>query len=372
MYRIFEGRVSLYRMKQQFQFRQVLMLAALLGLTFFGVSCGGENEKAQSSELAKTAGAEAPDSETSQRIQVVQGLQDVQDFQVMVGIPPLQSLTKALGVSPENTGVIIPAGKDPHMFDPSPAQLARISQADLVVITGMPFENMLAKKMNLSSPKLCDLSKGVTFRGIEAHHHGHEAHDHHSSESPENQMGMDPHIWLGPKALKVMAANLALCLENSVKNTKGQMAGTKTAESGSVLRDGLNSQLQKWNQALDSALSEVDSLLQPHQGKKVFVYHPSFGYLLDHWGLVQTAVESEGKEPGPAALHELAENMKSAGAKVIFVQPQFSRLTAQSLTKSTGSKLMVIDPLATDLPQNLVSIGKKIAYAFSDSSKTGQ
>jgi len=316
--------------------------------------CG--NEKKQESESTGAKGSESP------------------SINVMVGIPPLQSLTRALGVSPENTGVIIPAGKDPHMFDPSPAQLAQISQADLVVITGMPFERMLVQKMNLSSPKLCDLSRGVNFREMEAHdhhdHHDHEGHDHHGHEGHsdhavheihENHMGKDPHIWLGPDALKVMAKNLATCMETVQANT----SDTKNSEE-------LKAKVKQWNRALDSTLAQIDSLLAPYKGKEVFVYHPSFGYILEHWGLVQTAVETEGKEPVPSEVHHLAEKMKSAGAKAIFVQPQFPRRTAQTLTTSTGAELVELDHLAADLPENLARIGKEIAKSFSDSAKTGQ
>lgn len=98
------------------------------------------------------------------------------------------------------------------------------------------------------------------------------------------------------------------------------------------------------------------------------VYHPSWGYFADTYGLQQIPIESEGKEPGAKALARLIEEAKENQISAIFVQKQFSQDQAKAVASSVGAKVVAIDPLSTDYPENL----RDVAKAMAESSKAAE
>jgi zinc transport system substrate-binding protein len=120
-----------------------------------------------------------------------------------------------------------------------------------------------------------------------------------------------------------------------------------------------------YNTAYESLVSLIDDEfnrlkddLRFIEGKTVFVYHPSFGYFLDEFGIIQEAVETGGKEPGPRALYELIKNMKEDSPAAVFVQVQFPVNAARTISNTAGARLIGLDPLARDWLENIRSMEK--------------
>jgi zinc transport system substrate-binding protein len=76
-------------------------------------------------------------------------------------------------------------------------------------------------------------------------------------------------------------------------------------------------------------------------------------------------VEIGGKEPTSRHLAELIKKAKADGARVIFVQPQFSRKSAEALAKAIGGAVIPLDDLSKDYMENMKDIAKKIRDALS-------
>ncbi|MBR4328869.1 MAG: zinc ABC transporter substrate-binding protein, partial [Candidatus Riflebacteria bacterium] len=91
------------------------------------------------------------------------------------------------------------------------------------------------------------------------------------------------------------------------------------------------------------------------------VFHPAFGYFANKYGMIQKAVEIEGKEPAPRQLGELIRNCRNEGIKVIFVQKQFPVSTAKTIAASIGGSVVAIDPLSEDYLNNLRTIAESVA-----------
>ena len=89
--------------------------------------------------------------------------------------------------------------------------------------------------------------------------------------------------------------------------------------------------------------------LVPLRGASVYVYHPSWGYFCDAYGLHQHAIEVEGKDPSDAELTALQAQARRERVKVIFVQPQIAGRSAQAIAKSLGAEVRTLDPLARDV-----------------------
>ena len=83
------------------------------------------------------------------------------------------------------------------------------------------------------------------------------------------------------------------------------------------------------------------------------------------YGLHQVSVEVDGKEPSPKELSAIISKAKETGAKVIFVQPQFSEKSAAVIAQQIGAQVVRLDPLAEDWEQNML----RAARAFADALK---
>jgi len=117
-------------------------------------------------------------------------------------------------------------------------------------------------------------------------------------------------------------------------------------------------------EALVSRISATDAetkeTLAPYQGKKLYVFHPAFGYFTDVYGLQQQAVEIEGKQPTPKQLADLIEQAKADGVRLLIVQPQFDQRNAQAVASAIGGVVMPIDPLARDVLGELTRLATAI------------
>ena len=79
------------------------------------------------------------------------------------------------------------------------------------------------------------------------------------------------------------------------------------------------------------------------------------------YGLVQVAIEREGREPDPSTLARLMADARNSGVKVIFTQPQQSGAAARLVAEEIGARTESLDPMAKDWAANLRAVGAKIA-----------
>ena len=117
-------------------------------------------------------------------------------------------------------------------------------------------------------------------------------------------------------------------------------------------------------QDIDEAFDALSKSLAPLRGKSVFVYHPAFGYFLDEFGIKQVAVEVGGKEPTQKSLAELISRARSEGARVVFVQPQFSRSAAKAVADAIGGVVVEISDLDADWLESLKRTGEALRTAI--------
>jgi zinc transport system substrate-binding protein len=279
-----------------------------------------------------------------------------------VGIPPLAWFVERLGGSQDQSQSLVQAqvlaspGASPHTYEPTPRQVAALGQAQIYFTLKLPFEEKFLPRALAANPglKAVDVTQGMTLRRLSEEEeaadeagHGHDkGHDkgHGKGEDHGHDGQADPHVWLSPAQARIMAANLA--------------QGLMTADPAHASQYQANlERLLEEITALDQRLAAV---LAPLKGREFFVYHPAFGYLGEAYGLKQTPVEIEGKEPGPKRLARLIDAARARGTRVIFVQPQFPAGTARRLAEAIGGAVVPLDPLARDWAANLERLARAI------------
>jgi zinc transport system substrate-binding protein len=111
---------------------------------------------------------------------------------------------------------------------------------------------------------------------------------------------------------------------------------------------------------MEQLTAETRASFAGMEGRRFYVFHPAWGYFAREYGLEQVAIEDEGKEPDPSRLARVIGQARRDGAKVIFVQPQFSRRSAELVAEEIGARLVVLDPLASDWLPNLRRVAQEI------------
>ncbi|WP_241086899.1 metal ABC transporter solute-binding protein, Zn/Mn family [Candidatus Vondammii sp. HM_W22] len=264
---------------------------------------------------------------------------------VFVSVLPQKYIVEQIGGEHVRVQVMVGPGQSPATFEPRPRQMALLARADLYYRIGVPFEEAWLDRILAANRKmsLLDAREGVLLREMEPagrYHHDYD-HTHHQGEHK------DPHIWLNPAMVRLMAAKL-----------KDRL----------IALDPVHSETYLANQArLDRLLirleSDVRERLASLKNRKFMVFHPSWGYFADAFKLRQIPIESEGKEPGAMTLGRLIDQAKNEGIQVIFVQQQFSQRQAKALAQAIDGRVVAIDSLAEDYPANLRRVADAIAGA---------
>jgi zinc transport system substrate-binding protein len=245
--------------------------------------------------------------------------------------------------------VLVGPGQNHETYVPSPRQVAKVTGSRVYFSIGLPFEKGLLPKIASASGNLAfiDTTEGIPFRKMEAH--GHEA-EHGLHEPGESDMEHpDPHVWLAPAMVKILARNTADGL----------------AQADSVHAEEYMANLATFLKRVDALDALIRNELGPFDGRRVYVYHPAYGYFTDAYGLEQVPIEWEGKSPSPRELEEVIAKAKGDNVKVIFVQPQFDQRTARKVAESIGGSVALADPLAEDVLANLEAMALAIRNALS-------
>lgn len=262
---------------------------------------------------------------------------------VAVSVLPQAEFVEKVGGDKVKTVVIIPPGADPHTYEPSPKEIENISKASMYVTVGidMPFEEVWIDRFESinSGTLIVNSSNGIKLRELAAHDH-HEEEGAGELEADEEETGLDPHIWTSPANAKIMVENIYEGLAKIDPENKTYYAQNRDA----YLKD------------LDTLDARIREKLSGKTERNFMVYHPSWGYFAADYNLTMISVESEGKEPSAEDLAKLVDLAKEKHVKVIFIQPQTSKQSAQAVAEEIGGEVVAVDPLAKDYITNMDNV----------------
>jgi zinc transport system substrate-binding protein len=126
----------------------------------------------------------------------------------------------------------------------------------------------------------------------------------------------------------------------------------------------IEANLSKMTQAMERLHRDIDQLLTPHRGKGFMVFHPAWGYFARDYGLLQWAIEDEGKSPSPKHLKAMTDEARKRGIDRIFIQNQFERRNAEALAEALGIRVVELDPLLEDWPAMMMQTARSIVEGF--------
>lgn len=259
------------------------------------------------------------------------------DKVLFVTILPLKYFTDKIVGDTYKVEVTVPPGVGPETYSPTPKQMVLLSKAQGYFSVGyLGFEQTFLEKFKSTNPKVQVFStaKGVDLiNGLEEHG------DHHHTA------GVDPHIWSSPKEARIIARNILDGMVQIDPENKG------------IFQKNFNILLAE----IDKVDSTVNQILKKSAAKKFIIFHPALGYFARAYGLEQLSIEFEGKVPSPKHLITVIEEAKSGNIRFILIQKEFDKENADIIAKETGSKIIQIDPLAYNWPEQMIDIAEKLS-----------
>jgi zinc transport system substrate-binding protein len=271
------------------------------------------------------------------------GAHAAEKLPVFVSIVPQKYFVEKIGAKLVDVSVMVKPGAGPATYEPKPRQMAAISRTRIYFSIGVPFEKAWMKKIAATNPgmRVVPTDHGINKIALAEHRHQDEG------KHPEQGI-LDPHIWLSPTLVMIQARTILKALQE-VDPAHGTEYEINYKAFVSQLLD------------LDV---ELRNTFVGTQGLEFMVFHPSWGYFANTYGLKQVSIEIAGKDPKPAQLKELIEHAKKSGIKFIFVQPQYSAKNARLIAREIGGQVIITDPLAQDWAVNLRAVARELRSAL--------
>ena len=260
---------------------------------------------------------------------------------ITVSIVPEKTFVEKIAGDDFKINVLVPPGTTPEAGNLLPSQLKDIANSNVWFRIGhIGFEYSWKDKIGQANPKMkvVDLSEGLDLIA--------EGDSHEGKQSIES--GIDPHIWLSPELVKQMA--------KKIYNELVLLRPERTIQ--------YKVNYLQFVKEIDKLNIDIFNKLRPYKGQNIIVFHPSLSYFARDYGLVQWALESEGKEPAPQYMAKIVEMAKAENIKVIYIQSEFNNENARVFAEETGGKVIQIRPLDPAWADNLREITNIIVDNF--------
>ncbi len=246
------------------------------------------------------------------------------DLKVATALSDLASVASAVGGEHVKALSLCKGYEDPHFVPAKPSLMRAIRDADVFISTGLELDGgwlplvlpgSRNPRIQPGAAGFVDASEGVTVlekpKGTVSR-----------AEGDIHPLG-NPHYYLDPKALEVLADHLAEVFSGlDPTNAKDYAANAE------VFNDKMETALAKWREQL-----------KPYAGAQVVTYHENFIYFATRFGLriFGTVEDKPGIPPSPRHLAELAKAMKAAGVKAVVYQPYQDAGAAKGLADKAGA-----------------------------------
>lgn len=232
---------------------------------------------------------------------------------VATTISVLNSFVTAVGGTHVSVRSIVPVGASPETYQPTPQDVALVTQAQLLVQNGAGLETWLARTLrNAASPSL-------------------RVVDCTASQRVERS---NPHLWMDPVRAKAYVDAIADAL-----------VGIDPAHAAEYRANAA-----AYRTKLDTLTHEIAGKIAtiPRERRSMIVFHNAWQYYNDRFGVTTLGfIEANpGQDPNPQQLSSLVDRARRSGVHAIFGEPEYSAKLAQQI--ASGAGINVVDDVYDD------------------------
>ena len=236
-------------------------------------------------------------------------------LKVVVSLAIFADFVRQVGGDRVDVFTLIPAGADPHTYEPAPGRVVRLTGADVVIVNGLglerPLDDILKENMP-SSAILVELAEGLPV------------------------VDTNPHLWLDVRN--------AIAYVERIRD-----ALVETDPDGAeAYRSNADSYLAELQTLDQEVAADIDSI--PSDRRKLVTFHDAFPYLAQRYGLevVGVVVASPGKEPSAKDVANLVEAIAAEDVPAVFKEPQFNARILELAADDTGVEVCILRSAALD------------------------
>ena len=280
-------------------------------------------------------------------------------LRVVTTLFPQYDFVRQIAGNKVEVSKLLPPGVDVHSYEPTPADIISLNEADLFIYTGAEMEpwahrliesvdediNVLDVSINVPLIPWGDASHTHVHEEEdhehnheeEGHDHNHEEeghehnhdeenHDHNHDEECDHDHVYDPHIWTSPINAMIMVNNIL------------EMLIELDPENETYYRENAEAYLLEL-EILDSDFREVVENAERntifHAGR--FAVH----YLMYEYGINYVAAPLE-TEPSVALVAQMITEIREENIPAIFHEELVTPRIAQMISEETGAKMLLL------------------------------
>jgi zinc/manganese transport system substrate-binding protein len=233
----------------------------------------------------------------------------------------ITALTREVGGEHIALRGIVPAGADPHEFEPVASDLTAIENANLILRHGIGLDEWLDGTLKAGKKaQVVLVTKGIELR------QGEE----------EGKKVDDPHVWHDPANDKLIVDNITAALDKADPTNKADY----------------DAQAVAYKQKLDETRAKVQATINeiPTANRKLVTNHDALGYFAQAFGLkvVGAVIPSISTEAEPSASEtaSLLDTIRKEKVKAIFAESSVNPKLAQTIANDVHVK--IVDDLYGD------------------------
>lgn len=238
---------------------------------------------------------------------------------VIVSLAIFADFARQVGGDRVDVSTLVPAGADPHTYEPGPSRVAKLTKADLVIVNGLGLEAALEDVIEENTPSsaiLVKLTEGLPV------------------------IDKNPHLWLDVQN--------AIAYVEHIRDALAEIdpVGTDTYRANA---DGYLAELRALDEEVAAAIDSI-----PFDRRKLVTFHDAFPYLARRYGLemVAVVVASPGKEPSAKDVANLVDAIAAEDVPAVFKEPQLNARILELAADDAGVEVCTLHSAALDKKVN--------------------
>ena len=302
---------------------------SLISIAMLMIACGSDDESSQT---------QLSDQSSEKQISV------------LATTPMLGEYVKQVAGDNIDVQVLMPYGSDPHHFEPSPQDVAKIESADLVFYVGLKYETRPLLKLleNTTNTNQTLIEIGEKINPIEFKEDDHDEHEGHGHDEEKEEHGehgdkdehegheghdhgvYDPHFWFDPTRVSLAVDAIKIALVNIDPENK---------DSYETSANNYTAKLTE----LDVQTKDLISTI-PADQRKFITTHEALGYLEARYDVevlaaIIPSITTEDTAT-PKQLVNVIEEIKEHEIKVLFMESESPTKAAEVIAQETGVTLV--------------------------------
>ena len=249
-------------------------------------------------------------------------------IRIITTIYPLYEFAKEVAGDKAEVSLLVPAGSEPHDFEPKPSDIVRISNADIFLYTGDAME-----------PWVSDVLDGVNNKNLIVIYASKYSVVIPANPDSDEEGSYNPHIWLDFENDEKIVSAFAAVLSAMYPKNQDYFIGNA---------DGYKQKLRNLDDGYISGLKNCRT-------RKFITNHDAFEYLGKRYNLEPIPIYglSADNEPSPREIKQILDIAKENNLRFVYYESFVSPKISETIAKEIGAGVLILNPVESMTQQEI-------------------